>query len=337
MHVPASTQAEEEHQHQEEYFHGEQPCGATYKQGAPCRNHAYFRAETDDDPPLLLCGVHAKQAECAALPKRSAADKRRQASERQQTEQADIERARSENVRAGRRGSVTLTRMFRMRAVPALPGRTKVFPNYRHQNRSDGIGCASLSPMSLGPVEHGQPDLPPASCVENFHQGSKCFREEVDRHGAPLELFYENRLRFYEDDVPHRHKYKGMGANKNVPLYFVWVGEDGAEHRLGYVESRQFYCTFYERLARETEDYARLERLLDEGYDLQLCGYDAHDVSVLPGDDPLVAAERAYLDATKPFGHERVLYAMLTCPRGREAELPWRRHVTLARHLQPQQ
>jgi hypothetical protein len=281
--------------------------------------------------------MHAKQTECVALPKRSAADKRQHVDQRREEEQAEVERARAENVEAGRRGSVALTRMFRMRAVPTLPGYTKVFPNYRHQNRSDGLGCAALSPMSLGPVEHGQPGLPAARCVENFHQGSKCFREEVDRHGAPSALFHENRLRFYEDEEPHRHKYKGTGTNKNVPLYFVWVASDGAEHRLSYIESRQFYCTFYERLARETEDYARLEHLLDEGYDLQLCGYDAHDVPLAHKDEePLVAVGRAYLDPTKPFGHERVLYAMLMCPRGREVDLPWRKHATLARHLRPQ-
>jgi hypothetical protein len=51
-----------------------------------------------------------------------------------------------------------------------IEGFLKVFPNYKHQNRQDGFGCMKLSPKYLGPVDHGQPDLPPALNIENFHQ-----------------------------------------------------------------------------------------------------------------------------------------------------------------------
>lgn len=309
------------------HYHGEHACEATYKSGEPCRNRAYFSAHTDLE--LLLCAMHAKVDECTPLPRRDAKSKAQVAKAKKVSADELIEQARAENVAAGRRGAVALCRMRMMKAVPSLSGYRNVFPNNRHENRKDGIGCAALSPMRLGPVQHGQPGLPDARNIENYWQSSKCFAEEADKHGGTAQLFYANRLRLYEDETPHRYKYRGTQANSNVPLYFVWVSPDGEEHHLSYVESRQFYCTFYDRLARQTPEYARLEAMLADGYNLQLCGYDAHPVGEEPG-----AVERAYLDASVPFGHERVLYAMLTCPPGQEHELPWKKHVTFARHLQ---
>ncbi len=193
-------------------------------------------------------------------------------------------------------------------------GYLKVFPNFRHQTRKDGFGCAQLSPMNLGPVHHGQPGLSPALNIENFHQGSKCFQQEVGPDGNPSTLFYENQQRFFEDPEPYRHKYKGKEKNKNIPLYFVWIDQNGQEHHLTYVESRQFYCTFYELLATAREDFLTLKEYLKRGYNLQICGYDGRPVETND-------FEREYLDASKPFGHELVLAALLTVS---PATYPWR-------------
>ena len=54
--------------------------------------------------------------------------------------------------------------------------------------------------------------------------------------------------------------------------------------------------------------------LLTQGCDLLMCGYD-----VFPVKDGQTL-EQAYLDSTKPFGHELVLFTMLTSP---EADWPW--------------
>lgn len=149
------------------------------------------------------------------------------------------------------------------------------------------------------------------------------FAQECDGEGNPSQLYVKNRLRFYQDPVPHRHKYKGRDAsgNKNIPLYFLWVDRDGSEHRLSYIESRQFYCTFYERLASQEPDLARLLELMKEGTNLQICGYDAQPLP--PGQ----TVEEAYLDPSTPFGHERVLYTMLLYHDHPE-QFPWRIHKT---------
>jgi hypothetical protein len=95
------------------------------------------------------------------------------------------------------------------------------------------------------------------------------------------------------------------------------VDKDKKEHRLNYIQSRQFYCTFYERLASVEPDFTKLQQLKDTGTNLQIIGYDAH---------PIVGiVEDAYLDPSAPFGHELVLYTMLT---EEPANWPWRKHKT---------
>jgi hypothetical protein len=247
---------------------------------------------------------------------------------RMELEGEEVERARAENEAAGRDGEVALARLLMLKQPAPVPGFRRVYPNFKHQNRPDGFGCMRLSPMSLGPVEHGQPGLPPALNIENFHQGTKVFREELDAEGNPSDLYRANRKRFYEDPVPHRHKYHGTtGLTKNIPEFFLWIDRDGSEHRLTYVQSRQFYCNFYERLASQEPDFRRLVELVEDGTNLQLCGYDAKPVEREAGESLADAIERAYLDASTPFGHERVLYAMLLL-RDSPEQYPWRKHKT---------
>ena len=221
-----------------------------------------------------------------------------------------------------------------------LVGVLNVFPNNKHGNRTDGFGCPELSPMRLGPVVHGQPKLPPAQNVENFHQlAGKCWSEECVPSDVPLPLedikcdgaerkavvgpkvrpgplYYTNRMAGLLNTVPQRHKYKSStdAVNKNIPVCFVWVDKQGKEHYLTYRNSRQFYCTFYARLAVKTTSFQQLVGWRAEGKSLRLCGYDGFP---LPHGQSF---EQAYLDSSVPFGHERVLACMLECPA---SEWPW--------------
>jgi hypothetical protein len=305
--------------------YGEIACQHVGKEpGKICKNNSYWFIP--GEPERYLCGVHSRGkllAERQELEKPTVAQKNELRAERVAAERADIERARAENVEYGLRGNVVLTRLLMMRAPERLRGHLIVFPNRKAAvYGGESLHLPQLSPMNLGPVEHGQPDLPPAQNIENFHQGSKVFAEEAE-NGEPTQLFHENRLAFYLDPVPHRHKYKGKEKNKNIPLYFAWVDKSGILHKLSYVESRQFYCTFYERLVTSTDNYTELRRMIDEGTNVQLCGYDAHPIVSQNGESLADAITRAYLDASVPFGHERVLYAMLML---QPEEYSWRHH-----------
>jgi hypothetical protein len=195
-------------------------------------------------------------------------------------------------------GKIILSQMKMMKKIEYQDGFLPVFPNRKHQNRKDGFGCSSLSPMKLGPVNHKQPGLPPAQNIENLFQGSKVYPQEMEGD-EPSPLFYENRLKFYEDEEPHRHKFPG-----NIPSFFLWVSPTGEELRLTYIESRQVYCQFYEKLASEKEDFRKLVQMKEEGMNLMICGYDARPLQV---ED----VEKEYLDPNQPFGHEKVLFCML--------------------------
>ena len=299
-------------------YHGQSAC-----QNAGCKNKAYFSTKVKGE---YLCGVHSRKLgkDRKPLPKPTKLMKEQAVRERMNELQVGIEESASVNRKVGTEGSVILTKMYMLRNPDTVAGYIKVFPNYKHQNRKDGYGCMKLSPKFLGPVIHGQPGLPHALNIENFHQGSKCFREEVDVNNdqsySPSKSYYKNRLDFYNDPVPHRHKFKGQGKNKNIPVFFIWVDKStGSEVRLDYIQCRQFYCNFYERLAKQQQDYQHLVDKIKEGYNLQICGYDARSMKGKTVED-------AYLDDSLPFGHELVLYTMLT--EKDETKYPWRVHKT---------
>lgn len=309
-------------------YSGEIKC-ATQK----CTNHAYYESSSGG---IYLCGVHSrKDAHRRVLPKNPNAAELRHNQLQEYAKQAFIAQASL----APQRGFLATRSLRMMKPLPIKSGYFAVLPNAKaHSYGCPDLvwACQSLSPMRLGPVRHTQPGLPPSQNIENFHQFNKVFESEVDRNLDPpgvLPIWYERRLMGYADKIPHRHKLgnskaehlknsgAGKGANANMCVFSVFVDPEGRERRYSYVESRVFYCTFYEELATKTEDFQRLHRELLAGASLCLMGYDARDHEGDLSDELLM---QWYLDPTRPFGHEMVLLALLhTWPR-REA-LPWNR------------
>lgn len=296
----------------ETVFYGELKCSAFYKSGDHCRNNAYYIYDSK-----YVCGVHSNKNNRVELPKNK--DKKKITEQNYSLHLRVVEKSRQDNIKSGKKGSIICTKMQMMKPVPLIEGYLNVFPNYKHQNRKDGFGCKSLSPMSIGPIVHNQPELPICKNLENFHQNNKVFSSEVDTDGNILPVFYETQKKAYLDDTPHRHKEssKSSTVSKNVPLFSVWKTKDGIEKRFTYIESRQFYCNYYERFALKDENFLKLKELLNGGTNLNICGYDAY----LPDKN----IEEHYLDAKRPFGHELVLYTLLTHD---EKDYPWRKYKT---------
>lgn len=276
------------------YF-GEQPCSGVTKDGSKCVNKAYYKTKVG----ALRCGVHSKQNHRTKLKKNPNAKKIRERELELHAESVQKRRKPNE------RGDITCYKMRMMKAVPLVDGFLLIFPNRKHENRTDGYGCSSLSPMTLGPVKHGQPGLPDSISIENYHQFNKCFSFE-EKDGKILPVFYEKRKQAYLDPIPHRHKYKG------VPLFSVHIDANGKERRYTYIESRFFYCIWYEKLAQQTSAFKKLKEQLTNGYNLCICGYDAYA--------PTKDLYSHYCDPSRPFGHELVLYSLLI------GEAPWRRY-----------
>lgn len=332
-------------------FYGSQKCCASTKAGDPCKNKAYYLHQE-----RCLCGVHCPKdstGKRVELPKNPHAKEDKEILLEQRM--AEVEAASRCNLKLKLEAIIILSKMRMMKEPEHFTGFYKIFPNYLHQNRADGFGCASLSPKSLGPVNHGQPGLPIALNLENFHQGNKVFPSE-DSGGVPTAEFFATQKQMYLDHIPHRHKKTatelkdsgtaGVKGKNNVPLYSVWIQGDSKLLKLSYFESRQFYCTFYERLvttppskgaASESQafkDFTYLKRLKASGYNLQIIGYDAYPVNLSQAKDPAIAETenteillKCYQDISQPFGHELVLFTLLVLKDRKN--YPWVRFTTV--------
>ncbi|CAJ1951190.1 unnamed protein product [Cylindrotheca closterium] len=309
------------------YYHGEHQCQAQYgsgtKKGQACCNKAYHQIGSGE----LRCGTHSNKSHRTDLPKNpnAAAIKEQLCKHRQKL----CETVAAKNQAQQKKGHVRCDKLRRMKAPPHIDGYLKVFPNFLHDNRKDGFGCKSLSPMFLGPIVHRQPGLPPSKNLENFHQGSKVFKCELLPDGTIGPKFYQNQRASFEDETPHRHKQnipKLFHGTRNKCHGWVWKRSNGKEVVLKYIACRQFYCHFYEHLASQQENYQKLCSLRDKGYNLLILGYDGKDTDATPNNNRVVAEklEEAYLDPSSPFGHEMVLLTLLTVDD--PAKYPWRIH-----------
>ena len=162
--------------------------------------------------------------------------------------------------------------------------------------------------MSLGPVKHKQPGVPESFTIENYHQFNKCFVHELDTvENRIKDCFFNARDNAYQDKTPHRHKIKGK-----IPLFSIHLDATAGIRRYSYVQSRFFYCWWYEKLASVEPAFKFLQTQLAKGINLCICGYDAHE--------PYENMYKVYCDESKPFGHEMVLYCLL------KGVFPWKRY-----------
>lgn len=296
-------------------YAGEHVCDAPLKTSlGTCNKKAYYKVGCH-----IRCGTHSNQEPREVLPVNP---RKKEIEEVEYAQQAaEVQEAIQRNKEAGRPGTVVLSKMQMMKKPTYRAGYLNVFPNYLDANRRGGLGLATLSPKAIGPVVHGQPGLPIAKNLENFHQGNKVFEIEISKRGDILPIFYATQLAMYNDARPHRHKESAKkrpkGTNKNRPICSMWVLPDGTRKKMSYVESRQFYCTFYERHVLALPEFALLRQRIAEGTNVQLCGYDAYQ--------PTQDLEQCYLDDMRPFGHELVLYCLLILS---PENYPWKKHIT---------
>lgn len=285
-------------------WYGETMCMSKVKStGHQCKNNAYYRSGAQ-----FLCGVHSKKiTDRIELPKNPNA--KSDADKIIASRQELVRIQAIENKQHGLRGNVIVSKFRMMKHPDHFDGYMKIFPNYKHLNRKDGFGCPGLSPKSLGPINHGMIGIPPAVSLENYHQGAKVFKHELKNNDITEES-KEHRINFYTDPIPHRHKFKEAS---NIPEFSVYYDTYGNERRYTYLESRYFYCHWYEKLAPNGEGYGKLQEYLENGTNIQIIGYDGYSV-----DTDLMTC---YLDISRPFGHELVLYTMLVEPDS--SKRPW--------------
>jgi len=295
-------------------YYGEKQCQGTIKsKNTPCNNFAYFLSNNQ-----FLCGVHSKKDKNRQkLPKNP--NKAKIFLEKMKKRNLEIRNAKVLNKNAGKSGHVICSKLRMMKMPDYIKGYLNIFPNYKHQNRKDGFGCARLSPKSLGPIMHSMPNLPPAKNLENYHQFAKFWKFELDKDNQILDKYIKARAKAYQDPIPYRHKYdrktlKQCNNNINIPEFSVYYTKDGKERRYSYLQCRYFYCHYYELLVQKEPDFAVLQKKIQEGYNLNIVGYDGYPITKSLWDH--------YNDTTLPFGHELVLYTMLI--ESNPKKYPWR-------------
>jgi hypothetical protein len=321
-------------------YHGDRHC-----EFLDCTNGAYFAVMLPGAVVAYQCGVHSKKNPGREpLPKRSRAEIAARSLARTVLRDTHHRAVLDGSWRMVAPGHLTCVRIVgRGKLYPLDPAQRviNIFPNNFMTDRADGICMPELSPMRLGPVNHGEPGVPVALSIENYHQFSKCWPSEIDPvTSAPLPAWYVCRDAGFRDPVPHRHKFDaaqmkkerkaaeamhGSDENHNAPAYAFHLSRDHTGRRFTYVESRFFYCVAYEALALARPEFAQLVEWRErEGASLAIHGYDAFP---LGEDANAEALYRAYIDPTLPFGHERVLYALLALHGKSRDLLPWRRYA----------
>jgi hypothetical protein len=333
-------------------YYGQVPCRGKTKEGKKCQNKAYYEWQGS-----YYCGSHCRPSKCGdrkTLPKDpdAALNRRRELL----LWHREVEEVALAKQAVGTHGHVVVGKLRMVKSPPHLPGYLAVFPNYRHGERVDGFGCSSLSPKSMGPVDHGMPGIPIALNLENYHQGAKIFSNEVKvRSGNEQELdsspfrwqilpeAIELRKHMYADPVPHRHKFDypqmkrlvaksgGIhdatgGDNVNRPLFSVFYHlKTGKERRYAYLQARFFYCYWYEQLSWGNTELEALRTKIRNGYNLHILGYDGRPVVRRNKNEGMInCLYRYYLNKEQPFGHELVLFSLLVLGR-RSHHYPWNR------------
>lgn len=212
-------------------------------------------------------------------------------------------------------------------------------PNKTHPTIADFINInvtsankkwGNLSPMKLGPfiIEEGLHKYPSTdpyypigvepgfslsddgsnqratvTNLENYYQGSKILDIDltsVDGKTVVKKEFFIRRGKLMHDPQPHRRPVpKSVGS----PVASCF---DGIFYN--YYGSRYIYCYLYEQLVTLTPEYKELYDLLHSGTNLHVIGYDGFDI----GEVNEMNLKNAYLDKSRPFGHELVLCSLLS-------------------------
>jgi len=296
----------------EKIYYGTIPCQGKTTAGLDCANKAYWECKTSGGKrsASYLCGVHSKKIKTRKeLPYDSQARVRRLLEYKDR--EVKVEQARLKYERMEKKGHIICDVMKMRKEAPHKDGYLKVFPNFLHGKREDGYGCSSLSPKSLGPVLHSEYDMPEAKNIENYHQAAKIYPWEIDAKGTLIPGSIQVIKNIYKDPIPHRHKF--TAADKGKALYAIRFDIHGKMHKFDPIQLRYFYCYYYALLAKKQEQFHELVKLWNSGTNLQITGYDGYPLT-----KPLI---EHYKDASKPYGHERVLATLLLVENPKD--YPW--------------
>ena len=222
---------------------------------------------------------------------------------------ADVEAARKANRAKGLRGTIRCGAVWRGQRKDEIPYRNDSVPFFVSKGKGQ-IGNA-LSPFNIKVpskmirswvTEDGTAEgkvLPTDQPLELVWQAAKVAK------GEDWPTYFARRARIYRKGKPQRRY-----LDRDTVPAGACLGL--SKELVQYVPSRAFYCCAYQSAVSQVQEFKLLEDLVMEGFNLLLLGPDGHPVS-----EEADSMAKAYEDTSRPFGHERVLVAML------RKEFPW--------------
>lgn len=196
-----------------------------------------------------------------------------------------------------------------------------VIKNYKNINvcSSSKTFYKYLSPFLLGPITiktvdyEGNVILQNCEKFENLWQSLKVWDNDLDKDYKIMKSWYDRKNKYFLDKKSHRH----IENKRNCKTMFhLWVDQEtGKVERLNYIDARKkIYCPIYESLVKNLSYYQNLEKLVNNGTNVQILGYDGYDFTGK-------TLNECFDDVSKPFGHELCLVGMLKNIR------PWSKKI----------
>ena len=209
------------------------------------------------------------------------------------------------NRAAGRRGVVTM----QPEPVELIESAINVFPSshtvadWSIDAELLGVSLPKLAPVGMGTVRYAS-WLPPASRLETLTACRLMYADDL-APGAPDAATRVLDLMAHDRVIVTKPALDGTVSARTPVCARVYTGPS-CWRDIDLVRYRQFFCNYYAHLAEMSPDFDRITQLLDAGNNICIAGPTAGRVFVAED------VTKAYNDAATPFGHEWVLFGMLT-------------------------
>jgi len=286
-----------------------QPCSGRLPTGEACPRMAMFACRGGG----LCCGTHAPALSRTRLP-----DDPRIAIARANDvwrHAATVAARAKRNAETHISGTVKMVMVKATALMPLKLGWQNVWigGRPRERDRDDALVFPRLCPDNMGPVHHGQPGIIPAARLTNMRLANRVHADDVDDAGWPLASFWDRHRAVYEAETVRRAAIRGAACN--VPMFSIWISEEGVAVRLTPIEARTKFFQLYEEVAMldQSSGLETLRDMVERGTDIR--------IAYPPPARATRSVHEHFNDTSAPFPHEMAVYAMLTIET--TSDYPW--------------
>jgi hypothetical protein len=197
------------------------------------------------------------------------------------------------NLSRKRSGNLRVVNIGRRFSFPVYLGYKNICIANRTRSKTK-----ELASINMGPITK-----PSVNDLFTLWMKSKICDEDFDQNGDYIKSYLRRiseRNEFeYSTDIDYRKDRK--------TLFYYWQGKE-----LNEIEARrEIFCPLYVEFARETDSFRKIKKLLEDGYNVQLIGYDTVSWSSAYDPDGQLLKD-IFNDPSTLFSNAHVLAGMLT-------------------------